>query len=251
TSGYEEAAAQGLMAGINACKKTDNLEALVLRRDEAYIGVLIDDLVTRGTEEPYRMLTSRAEFRLLLRHDNADLRLTDYGYSIGLISQKRYDNFTNKRKDIDKIIEDLKTTYTTPKKDINNYFIKNEMATIKGKMSLYDLLKRPDVNMNVIQELFNYEYQTTQDVIEQIEINIKYSGYIEKAIKEANKLKKEENIKIPNNIDYDKINNLALEARSKLSEIRPLTISQANRISGVNPTDIQMLLVHLRKRYET
>lgn len=251
TSGYEEAAAQGLMAGINACKKTDGLKPLILRRDEAYIGVLIDDLVTRGTQEPYRMLTSRAEFRLLLRHDNADLRLTDYGYSIGLISQKRYENFTRKRKNINRIIDDLKTTFITPKKDINDYFIRNEMATIKGKVSLYDLLKRPDVNMNVIKELFNYDYQAPQDVIEQVEINIKYSGYIDKAIKEANKLKKEENIKIPNNIDYDKVHNLALEARSKLSEIRPLTISQANRISGVNPTDIQMLLVHLKKRYET
>ncbi len=251
TSGYEEAAAQGLMAGINACKKTDGLKPLILRRDEAYIGVLIDDLVTRGTQEPYRMLTSRAEFRLLLRHDNADLRLTDYGYSIGLISQKRYENFTRKRKNINRIIDDLKTTFITPKKDINDYFIRNEMAIIKGKVSLYDLLKRPDVNMNVIKELFNYDYQAPQDVIEQVEINIKYSGYIDKAIKEANKLKKEENIKIPNNIDYDKVHNLALEARSKLSEIRPLTISQANRISGVNPTDIQMLLVHLKKRYET
>ena len=248
TSGYEEAAAQGLMAGINASLKIDNKDPFILRRDEAYIGVLIDDLVTRGTNEPYRMLTSRAEFRLLLRHDNADLRLTDYGFDLGLISKDRYDIFNKKRDDINNIISELKTTFITPKKEITDYLTNHNLTNIKGKMSLYDLLKRPDINMNIIEEIFNYKFNTTKEALEQVEINIKYEGYIQKAIKEANKLKKEENIKIPQDIDYNQVQNLALEARSKLSEIKPLTISQANRISGVNPTDIQMLLIHLRKK---
>ena len=248
TSGYEEAAAQGLMAGINASLKIDGLEPFILRRDEAYIGVLIDDLVTRGTNEPYRMLTSRAEFRLLLRHDNADLRLTDYGYNLGLISEKRYLEFTKKREDINTIISDLKSLYTTPKKEITEYLSKYNLINIKGKISAYDLLKRPDININIIKDIFNYDFSTSKEALEQVEINIKYEGYIEKAIKEADKLKKEENIKIPSDIDYNEVQNLALEARSKLSEIKPLTISQATRISGVNPTDIQMLLIHLRKK---
>ena len=251
TSGYEEAAAQGLMAGINASLKLDHKDPLILRRDEAYIGVLIDDLVTRGTEEPYRMLTSRAEFRLLLRHDNADLRLTDYGYRTGLISEERYNKFNQKRVDINHIIEELQNIYITPKKEIADYLEDHGMTPIKGKTSLHDLLKRPDISFEVLKEISDYKYETSKEVEEQVEINIKYSGYIDKAIKEANKLKKEENIKIPADIDYETVHNLALEARSKLAEIRPLTISQASRISGVNPTDIQMLLIHLKKRYET
>jgi len=251
TSGYEEAAAQGLMAGINATRKLSDLNALVLRRDEAYIGVLIDDLVTRGTKEPYRMLTSRAEFRLLLRHDNADLRLTEYGHEIGLISDERYKKFLVKKNEISRILEDLQTNFVTPRKEINTYFDENNLPKIKGKMSLYNVLKRPNVTFDLIQKLFDYDYKLDQETKEQVEINVKYSGYIDKAIKEANKLKKEENIKIPNDINYDEVNNLALEARSKLSEIKPLTISQATRISGVNPTDIQMLLIYLKKRYET
>jgi tRNA uridine 5-carboxymethylaminomethyl modification enzyme len=248
TSGYEEAAAQGLMAGINASLKLDGEDPLVLRRDEAYIGVLIDDLITRGTKEPYRMLTSRAEFRLLLRHDNADMRLTDYGYKLGLISEERYNKFNQKRNMINKVIEELKQTFVTPKQEINQFLVANNLPGIKSKMSVYELLKRPDVTFDLIKELFGFDYDTTEKVEEQIEINIKYSGYIEKAIKEANKLKREENIKIPKNINYDEVHNLALEARSKLNQVRPLTISQATRISGVNPTDIQMLLIYLKKR---
>ena len=248
TSGYEEAAAQGIMAGINSSLKIDHLEPFILRRDEAYIGVLIDDLVTKGTKEPYRMLTSRAEFRLLLRHDNADLRLTDYGYKLGLISDKRYKKFSKKREDINFLIEDLKKKYITPKKEVAEYFTKNNKPLIKGKTSLYDLLKRPDIVFEDILEIYGYEYKTSKEVIEQVEINIKYEGYINKSIKEANKLKKEENIKIPESIDYYNVQNLALEARDKLNEIKPLTISQASRISGVNPSDIQMLLIHLKKK---
>jgi len=251
TSGYEEAAAQGLMAGINASKKIDEVDPLILRRDQAYIGVLIDDLVTRGTKEPYRMLTSRAEFRLLLRHDNADLRLTEYGYKTGLISEERYSKFKHKSKEIDRLLEELTEIYITPKKEINDYLEKSGLMTIKGKTSLYDLLKRPDMDFSHLKNLTDININSDQEVEEQVEINIKYAGYIEKAIKEANKLKKEENIKIPRDINYFEVSNLALEARGKLDKIKPLTISQATRISGVNPSDIQMLLIYLKKRYET
>ncbi len=251
TSGYEEAAAQGLMAGINASRKLDKKEPLVLRRDEAYIGVLIDDLVTKGTQEPYRMLTSRAEFRLLLRHDNADLRLTDHGHEIGLISEDRYNDFLVKKKDIEYMIDFFKNNFITPTQDISDYLAEHNLTNIKGKTSLYDLLKRPDINYPIIKEIYAFDYPVSKEVEEQIEINIKYAGYIDKAIKEANKLKKEENIRIPMDIDFDDVPNLALEARSKFHQIRPLTISQAARISGVNPSDIQMLLIYMKKKYET
>lgn len=248
TSGYEEAAAQGLMAGINAVLKLEEKEPFVLRRDEAYIGVLIDDLVTRGTEEPYRMLTSRAEFRLLLRHDNADLRLTDYGHQIGLISDDRYQKFCEKRAKINQVIQALSDYEITPKQSINDALEAQGLHQIKAKMTLYELLKRPGVTYQFLKTQFDLPYQTTAEIEEQVEIDIKYAGYIDKSIKEAEKLKKEENIKIPRNLDYDDVHNLALEARSKLKEVRPLTISQASRISGVNPTDIQMLLIHLKKK---
>ncbi len=251
TSGYEEAAAQGLMAGINASRKMDHLDPLVLRRDEAYIGVLIDDLVTKGTKEPYRLLTSRAEFRLLLRHDNADLRLTDYGYQIGLISEDRYLAFQEKRSSVETTIERLKKEWITPTKEIQDYFEENDLTNLKGKISLYDLLKRPNITFDHIEKISGIHFELDYDVTEQVEINIKYAGYIDKSIKEANKLKKEENIKIPKDIDFNDVPNLALEARSKFNQIRPLTISQASRISGVNPSDIQMLLIYLKRRYET
>jgi tRNA uridine 5-carboxymethylaminomethyl modification enzyme len=250
TSGYEEAAAQGLMAGINASLKLDHKEPLILRRDEAYIGVLIDDLVTKGTNEPYRMLTSRAEFRLLLRHDNADLRLTEYGKNVGLISEGRYLTFLEKKNQIETEIDYLKTTFITPNKEITEYFKNDNLAIPKGKTSLSEILRRPEISYNDLENIHSRNLFLSDDVKEQVEINIKYAGYIEKSIKEAEKLKKENNIKIPLDIDYDKVHNLALEARAKLSKIRPLTISQASRISGVNPSDIQMLLIYL-KSYET
>ncbi|MDT8337480.1 MAG: tRNA uridine-5-carboxymethylaminomethyl(34) synthesis enzyme MnmG [Candidatus Izemoplasmatales bacterium] len=250
TSGYEEAAAQGLISGINASLKLDNQEPLILRRDEAYIGVLIDDLVTKGTNEPYRMLTSRAEFRLLLRHDNADLRLTDYGYKIGLIADNRYQKFVNKRTQINEELKYLHQEFINPSKDIRDYFLSKNYALPKGRVSLAELLKRPEISYEDIENIHQRDINLNEEVKEQVEINIKYAGYIEKSIKEAERLKKENNIKIPINIDYDKVHNLALEARAKLSKIRPLTISQASRISGVNPSDIQMLLVYLRT-YET
>jgi len=250
TSGYEEAAAQGLMAGINASLKLDGKEPLILRRDEAYIGVLIDDLVTKGTNEPYRMLTSRAEFRLLLRHDNADLRLTDYGKKVGLISDKRYEEFQIKRKNINEELSYLKETFITPTKEISDYFTNRSLPVPKGKISLAEILRRPEITYKDIETIDGRNIELSDEVKEQVEINIKYAGYIEKSIKEAEKLKRESNIKIPLDIDYNKVTNLALEARAKLSKIRPLTISQATRISGVNPADIQMLLLHLRT-YET
>ena len=197
------------------------------------------------------MLTSRAEFRLLLRHDNADIRLTEYGYDVGLIQEERYQNFLKKKQDIERLIRYLEETFVTPKKEINDYLTDHDLTNIKGKTSLYDLLKRPDMTMEIIKNIAPMDFNTYTEVEEQVEINVKYAGYIEKAIKEANKLKKEENIKIPRDLDFNQVPNLALEARSKLNQIRPLTISQATRISGVNPSDIQMLLIYLKKKYET
>jgi tRNA uridine 5-carboxymethylaminomethyl modification enzyme len=250
TSGYEEAAAQGLMAGINASLKLLSKEPLILRRDEAYIGVLIDDLVTKGTKEPYRMLTSRAEFRLLLRHDNADIRLTDYGYQVGLISDHRYQKFLRKKERIQETIQVLKSSMITPTKEVRDYLSSQGLAPIKGKLSLFDLLRRQTIHFNDIETLMNHSFELDEEEKEQVEINSKYEGYIIKAVNQAEKLQKEHSIKIPKDIDYHHVNNLALEARDKLDRIRPLTISQASRISGVNPADIQMLLIHLRK-YET
>lgn len=250
TSGYEEAAAQGLMAGINASLKLQGKDAFILRRDQAYIGVLIDDLVTKGTKEPYRMLTSRAEFRLLLRHDNADMRLTEYGYQLGLINEKRYQNFLEKKRNIEMAIQTLLDNDITPTEEVRDYLEKNNLMGIKGKTTLFDLLKRQDMSIDIIEDLAHIDLSLCDEEAEQVDIYSKYDGYIKKAINQAEKLQKEHNIKIPTDIDYFKVNNLALEARDKLNKIRPLTISQASRISGVNPADIQMLLIHLKK-YET
>ncbi|MBU0997607.1 MAG: tRNA uridine-5-carboxymethylaminomethyl(34) synthesis enzyme MnmG [Firmicutes bacterium] len=248
TSGYEEAACQGLMAGINCVLKIENKDPLILRRDEAYIGVLIDDLVTKGTREPYRMLTSRAEFRLLLRHDNADLRLTEYGYKIGLISEKRYRDFEKKIKEIDQLTNLLKNEYITPTKEVQSYFLENGKSTINSKISLYELLKRPEMSIEDVFHFLDQGFTFNKDVSEQVEITSKYEGYIIKAAKEAEKMKKEDLILIPEDIDYSLVTNLALEARGKLSLIRPRSIGQASRISGVNPADIQMLMIYLKNK---
>ena len=249
TSGYEEAAAQGLIAGINASLKLEGIEPLILKRNEAYIGVLIDDLVTKGTIEPYRMLTSRAEYRLLLRHDNAGIRLREYGYKVGLINKERYNKFKQKLKDIESLKSYLKETKITPTKEINNKLSKLNTPLLKDGIYLYDLLKRPEITIDKLhqEKLINIDY--TREIIHQAEIQIKYQGYIEKVEREASKMLKNESKQIPEDIDYSKITNLASEARQKLDKIRPTSIGQALRISGVNPSDISILMVYLRKYY--
>ena len=248
TSGYEEAACQGLIAGINASLKLDGKEPLVLRRDEAYTGVLIDDLITKGVRDPYRMLTSRAEFRLLLRHDNSEQRLLEYGYQVGLISNDRYNKYCEKENNKNKLIEKLKEIHITPTSIVNDYFTKKQISLLTGKVSAYDLLKRPEIDFNDIKVLFNIDIDLDETSQEQILISIKYEGYIAKEYKTAKKFQVMETKKIPVDIDYNIIPNIASEARDKLNKVRPETISQASRISGVNPSDISILLVYLESR---
>lgn len=245
TSGYEEAAGQGLIAGINAALKLEGKSPLILKRNESYIGVLIDDLVTKGVKDPYRLLTSRAEYRLLLRNDNADLRLRDYGYQVGLISEEKYQQFTKKKKDIKDFSDLLNETRITPKKETNDYIELIGTTPLKDGISLYEFLKRPEVKLDHLEHFIDIPY--TDEVKEQVEINAKYEGYIKKSLKEAEKMLALEEKQIPSNIDYSKVPNLASEARQKLAEIMPTTIGQASRISGVNPADISILMVYLRK----
>ena len=245
TSGYEEAAGQGLIAGINASLKLEGREPLILKRNESYIGVLIDDLVTKGVKDPYRLLTSRAEYRLLLRNDNADLRLRDYGYQVGLINEEKYKEFCKKKENIKEIEKLLKSTRITPKKEVNEYIETIPSTPLKDGISLYDFLKRPEITLENIKHFIKQDY--TKEELEQVEINAKYEGYIKKANKEAEKMLSLEEKKIPEDINYDTIPNLASEARQKLAEVRPTTIGQASRISGVNPADISILMVYLRR----
>ena len=245
TSGYEEAAGQGLIAGINAALKLEGQEPLILKRNESYIGVLIDDLVTKGVKDPYRLLTSRAEYRLLLRNDNADLRLRDYGYKVGLISEEKYNEFNKKKQDIEDFFELLNQTRITPKKETNEYVESIGTTPLKDGISLYEFLKRPEVKLEHLEHFIEIPY--SDEVKEQVEINTKYEGYIKKSLKEAEKMLALEEKQIPSNIDYSIIPNLASEARQKLAEIMPTTIGQASRISGVNPADISILMVYLRK----
>ncbi len=246
TSGYEEAAGQGLIAGINASLKLEKKEPLILKRNEAYIGVLIDDLVTKGVTDPYRLLTSRAEYRLLLRHDNADMRLREYGYQVGLINCEKYMKLKEKKQNIEKLYQILKEQRITPKKEINDYLEKKGSSPLKDGISLYDLLKRPEISIYDVKDFIELDYD--DNVLEQVEINIRYEGYIEKANKDAEKMLNLESKKIPNDIDYNLIPNIASEARQKLNEIRPETLAQASRISGVNPADISILMIYLKKR---
>ena len=247
TSGYEEAACQGLIAGINASLKLEGKEPLILKSNEAYIGVLIDDLVTKGIIDPYRLLTSRAEYRLLLRNDNADIRLTEYGHNVGLISEKRYKKFIDKKEKIHELECILKEKKITPTKETNEFLKSINTAQIKDGISLYDLLKRPEINFEHLCHFVEINY--SEEIKEQLVINTKYAGYIVKANREAEKIADLDNKKIPENIDYDKVNNLASEARQKLKQIRPTSIGQALRISGVNPADISILMVYIKKEY--
>ncbi len=247
TSGYEEAACQGLIAGINASLKIENKEPLILKRNEAYIGVLIDDLVTKGIRDPYRLLTSRAEYRLLLRHDNADLRLGEIGKRVGLLSNQRYEKLLQKKKDINDLMNLLKESKITPTEEINSKLSNIPTSPIKDGIKLYELLKRPEVRMEHIKYFIDIPY--SEEVVNQVEINIKYEGYILKEEVEAEKMLKLENKPIPEGIDYYKIHNLASEAKQKLSEVRPTSIGQAIRISGVNPADISILSIYIKKEY--
>ena len=247
TSGYEEAAAQGLMAGINAALKLQNKQALILKRNEAYIGVLIDDLVTKGTKEPYRLLTSRAEYRLLLRGDNADLRLRDYGYKVGLISEKQYQKHQEKQKNIQNLINILETTNLKLNETNKQIFIDNNIEVPTSSLKLSNLLKRPAITLKFLENFVDLDF--SEEVKEQVEIAIKYEGYIKKMEKEVEKLINLESKQIPSDIDYDKVGNIATEAREKLKKVMPTTIAQATRISGVNPADIAVLTVYLKKEY--
>ena len=242
TSGYEEAACQGLIAGINASLKLENKEPLVLKRSEAYIGVLIDDLITKGIRDPYRLLTSRAEYRLLLRSDNDDLRLTDYGYKLGLISDDRYNKFNEKKKAIQMCMDEFKSVRVTPKE--NDYLATLNTEILSAGMSLYELLKRPEIDVTSLTKYLSNEYDKA--VLEQIALEAKYEGYIKKSLIDVRKMEKAEKTKIPENFDYDSLHNLASEAKQKLKEVRPDTIGQAQRISGVNPADISILTMYLK-----
>ena len=249
TSGYEEAAGQGIIAGINAVKKIQNKEPLILKRNESYIGVLIDDLVTKGTKEPYRMLTSRAEFRLLLRHDNADIRLRKYGYEAGLISEEKYNKLIEKENNIDKLINELKETKISNKNITQN--ILNQMKTdkLENGTNLYTFLKRPEITLDLLLKENILENKYDKEVYNQAQILIKYEGYINKELKEVEKLLKLESKQIPKDIDYNKITNLASEAKQKLISVAPETLAQASRISGVNPADLSILAIYLKKEY--
>lgn len=249
TSGYEEAAGQGLLAGINACLKLDHKEPFVLRRDEAYLGVLIDDLVMKGTKEPYRLLTSRAEYRLLLRHDNADERLSAYGYKIGLLKEKRYIEFLEKQKQIETLKKQIEEIRMTPKSSINEYLQTLGYDALKDGVSLSDLLKRPKVTMVGILPFTNIECE--KEVANRVEIEVKYAGYIEKARRDAQHLIQMESVLIPEDINYDVLDHLSLEAKQKMKDIRPNTMGQASRISGVNPADIAVLAVYLEQSRRT
>ncbi len=246
TSGYEEAAGLGIMAGINCRRKLDNEEPLILKRDESYIGVMIDDLVTKGTKEPYRLLTSRAEYRLLLRHDNADQRLIKYGYENKLISEDRYQKYLDKMNKIHEMKQYLKEAKVLKASGINEYLESIGYPNQDASFNAYELIRRPNVELSKVLDYMDVEYDL--DIAKQVEIEVKYEGYIEKARREAQRMLKMDNIKLPDDIDYLHFDNLALEARQKLDKIRPHSLGQASRISGINPSDIQVLAIYLKQR---
>ena len=248
SSGYEEAAAQGIIAGINAALKCQGKEPFLIQRSEAYIGVLIDDLVTKETKEPYRMMTSRAEYRLLLRQDNADLRLTKKGYEIGLISQERYDKLCEKERLIEQEIKRLHDYKVGANKKIQDFLTAHNSSELKTAATLAEIMKRPEFDYESIAELDEHRMSLPKDVIEQVNINIKYEGYIARQMRQVHQFQKGENKRIPDDIDYDDVKSLRLEATQKLKEIRPETIGMASRIQGVSPADISVLMVYLEQR---
>lgn len=247
SSGYEEAAAQGIIAGINAARKINGLEPLVLHRSQAYIGVLIDDLITKGTNEPYRMMTSRAEYRLLLRQDNADLRLTEIGHDIGLISEERYQQLLYKKFQIKEEINRLIDTTVGASEKIQTFLKNNNSTPLQSGSTLAELLKRPELSYDLLNEIDDNRPELPRDVAEQVNIELKYEGYINRQMRQVDQFIKLETKKIPDNIDYHDVYSLRKEAEQKLSEIRPASVGQASRISGVSPADISVLLVYLEK----
>lgn len=246
SSGYEEAAAQGLMAGINASLLINGKEPFILDRSEAYIGVLIDDLVTKGTMEPYRIMTSRAEYRLLLRQDNADLRLTERSYRIGLATQERFDKVISKKQSVEEERERLKNTKVTPA-EINPLLEQWGTTKVEGSISLMELIKRPQVSYAGLAAVDNLRPELAQHIVDHLEVQIKYEGYIRKQLQQIEKFKRLEDKKLSENIDYSQIEGLRIEAKEKLEKFRPLSIGQASRISGVSPADINVLLIYLEK----
>lgn len=246
SSGYEEAAAQGLMAGINAARFVKKLEPVILHRSDAYIGVLIDDLVTKGTNEPYRMMTSRAEYRLLLRQDNSDARLTKIGYDIGLISQERYDNFVRKYENINKEIARVKTTNIRPYAEVNELLERYGTAKITTGVKLSDLLKRTELNYEILKDIDPERPVLTKEESEEVNIEIKYEGYIKLQLEQIEQFKKLEAKKLPEDIDYEDVKGIRIEARQKLNKFKPSSIGQASRISGISPADISVLLIYLQ-----
>ncbi len=247
SSGYEEAAAQGIIAGINAARKLSGKEPIILDRSQAYIGVLIDDLITKGTNEPYRMMTSRAEYRLLLRQDNADLRLTEIGYEVGLISKERYDALCDKKKKIVEEIARLEKTTVGAIPTVQDFLEKHNSTKLQSGITLAELLKRPELSYQILEEIDLDRPNLSQDVKEQVNINIKYDGYIKRQERQVMQFHKLENKKIPDMINYDEVQSLRLEAIQKLKEYRPASVGQASRISGVSPADISVLLVYLER----
>lgn len=247
TSGYEEAACQGLLAGINATQKIKGKEPLILDRTQGYIGVLIDDIVTKGTNEPYRMMTSRAEYRLLLRQDNADLRLTEIGHKIGLISDERYQRFLSKKENIEKEVERLKKTVVKPTEKVNEILRKCGTSELNNGSKMAELIKRPEVSYEILKDIDENRPELSYQEKEEVEIQIKYEGYIKLQEEQVEKFKKLEEKILPENIDYETINGISLEGRQKLNKFKPRSIGQASRISGVSPADVSVLLVYLQQ----